>query len=455
MRAPLLLPLFALLPLLIGACSKDAPARPNILVITLDTTRADHLGCYGYRRATTPRIDALARESMVYERMTSVTCWTLPSHASLFTGKYPTSHGARYDKDGTFDLSKAIGAAFEGFKARGIDARERTLATILSEAGYATGAAVAGPWLLKVFGLGQGFASYDDSGIDHINGRRADSITDAGLAFVDGATGDDDQPFFLFLNYFDPHYPYVPPGEQFARKFAPGPLTRENVEKPEFQVALYDGEIAYMDQEIGRLLDGLKQRGVYDDTWIIVTADHGELLWDKDGLTGHGHQLSEAEIHIPLIVKEPRADSPGKTGREKSRVTLVDILPTILERLGLPNPAGIQGEPLGEVRHPIVAEFHPLPPWNDSGDWGAIYHGDLKYVFNSQGKGYLADVSTDPHEGQNLAAKRSDDATRLDDLLKKYMASLPRPGKAGPAKELDDETLRALRGLGYVDAEDR
>lgn len=447
---PLLLSLLLFLAAAAG-CSKSGPPRPNIVLITLDTTRADHLGSYGYRRDTSPRLDAFARESTVYERASAVTSWTLPSHASLFTGKFPTSHGARYDAEGTFDLSKAIGDKFEGFRARGIDERERTLATLLAEAGYRTGAAVAGPWLLKVFGLGQGFWSYDDSGIDHINGRRADSITDAGLAFLDAADGEaSDAPFLLFLNYFDPHSPYVPPGEEFARRFAPGPLTRANVEKPEFQIALYDAEIAYMDQEIGRLFDGLKARGLYDDAWIIVTADHGELLFEVDGVSGHGIRLSEPEIHIPLIVKAP-GGAPG--GRERRRVSQVDVLPTILDRLGIDTPPGVQGAPLDRVAHPIVAEFHPLPPWNATGDWEALYHDDMKYVWNSGGRTSLADVATDPLEQQDLRAKQADLAKRMDTLLKKYLASLPRPGAAGPPKELDDETLRALQGLGYTGEE--
>ncbi|MFG0318918.1 MAG: sulfatase [Planctomycetota bacterium JB042] len=428
------------------ACSDGGPPRPSIVLITLDTTRADHLGCYGYRRATSPRIDALARESTVYERATAVTSWTLPTHASMFTGKLPTSHGARYDAEGPFDLSKAIGDGFEGFRARGIDDRERTLAAILGEAGYRTGAAVAGPWLLSVFGLAQGFDSYDDSGIDHINGRRADSITDAGLAFVDEAN-DDDAPFFLFLNYFDAHAPYVPPGERYARLFAPGPLTRENVGKPEFQVALYDAEIAFMDEHVGRLLDGLKERGLYDDAWIFVTADHGELLWEIGGLSGHGISLSEPEIHVPLIVKAPGG---AAAGREARRVDQTDLLPTILEHLELPLPEGVQGHPLARVAHPIVSEFHPLPPWNDSGDWEALYHGDLKYVWNSAGQGYLADVAADPFEKRDLRGERAEIAQKMETLLKKYLASLPRPGKAGPVKELDEETLRALKGLGYT-----
>jgi arylsulfatase len=183
---------------------------PTIIVMTLDTTRADHLGCYGYDRPTSPNIDKLATESLVYEHMIATGTWTLPSHASLFTGKFTTSHGAQTDPQGNLVLSSAVAApdGSTGQKLRSISANEQTLAGLLRAADYATCGIVGGPFLMKYFGLDSGFDLYDDSHITNFNGRAAEEITDRALAWLNKPT---EQPRFLFLNYFDPHPPLVPP----------------------------------------------------------------------------------------------------------------------------------------------------------------------------------------------------------------------------------------------------
>jgi hypothetical protein len=169
-----------------GCAPQSEATRANVLLITLDTTRADHLGCYGYMRETSPNIDRLARQSRVYTRAYATSSWTLPTHASLLTGKFPTSHGARWDAEGALILTDAIAGpnAWKNLRARGIAADEVTLGTVLQAEGYATAGFVAGPWMNRVFGLDAGFEHYDDSGIDRMNGRRADHLTSAALAWL-------------------------------------------------------------------------------------------------------------------------------------------------------------------------------------------------------------------------------------------------------------------------------
>lgn len=210
--------------LLLGGCARRS-RRPPVILITLDTTRADHLSCYGYDRHTSPNLDWLADESVLYERAVAPSSWTLPSHAALFTGRFTACHGSRYDPEGPLRLDRAIEApdSWEVFRARGLSPEVPTLAQLLRQAGYATGAAVAGPWLKRIFGLNKGFDYYDDSSISSVSGRLAPEVTRSAVRWIDGRG---QEPFFLFLNYYDPHRPYTPP-ERFAWTFVPpGPDLR-------------------------------------------------------------------------------------------------------------------------------------------------------------------------------------------------------------------------------------
>ena len=198
-------------------CAEAAPplaldaSRPPIVLVTLDTTRADRLGCYGYMRRTSPRLDEFCAESTVYTRAYSTTSWTLPAHASLFTGAYTYSHGARYDSKGPLVLADVIDhRGAHRYRARGLAAGAETLATRLGEAGYISAGFVAGPWMKRVFGLDLGFAHWDDDGIDHENGRRAEALTDAALSWLGSwlKKSGGEQPLMLFLNYYDAHSPY-------------------------------------------------------------------------------------------------------------------------------------------------------------------------------------------------------------------------------------------------------
>jgi arylsulfatase A-like enzyme len=311
------------------------PGPPNVLLVTLDTTRAGHLGAYRYDRDTSPNLDRLALEGRVYERAYSTCSWTLPAHASLFTGRFPSSHGATHDPAGSLILAEEVPDQSPALRANPLDASLTTLAERLTAAGYRTGAVVAGPWLLRVFGLGRGFEHYDDAGADSSAGRRAQDVSDAALAWIERHAA---EPFFLFLNYFDPHSPYQDP-DGLDRMFEPRPGVPQAA-GAERLPERYDGEIRYMDLHLGRVLDRLRELELYDVSWIVVTGDHGEMLGEHD-LHGHGAGLWEQELRVPLIVKPPadRADP----GRSRQPVQIVDVMPLILDQLGLEIPDQVQG----------------------------------------------------------------------------------------------------------------
>jgi len=456
-RAPLLLALLAA-----AGCSRR-PEGPNILLITLDTTRRDHLGFYGYDRPTSPNLDRLAAESVVYTNAYATSSWTMPTHASMFTGKFPSAHGATYDPDGPLHLDSAIGGPFGHYRARPIAENETTLAMLLTEHGYATGGVAGGPWMKRVFRLDKGFEFYDDENVTELNGRPAEDVTRVAIDFVDRHA---DAPFFLFLNYYDPHSPWADeaarrPYHDVAPVIPPG-LDPSKLTNAQSATLLYDSEIRYMDEHIGRLLDHLRQTGRYEDTWIFVLADHGELIDDpvlgEPGLWGHTNSLTQAEIHIPFLVKEPG----GRPGTADAFVQQVDILPTIVARLGLTLPPNVQGVPLGRSGgHPIVAELDKLPmmdkeggpkarDWRHKGDWRVLVEGANKFGWSSNGTNFLVDLAQDPLERVNRIEDDRALAAELDRRLATYIAHLPKPGELGEVKPIDDETLRAIQGLGYA-----
>ena len=391
--------------------------------MTLDTTRRDRLGFYGYSRSTSPNLDALAERSVVFDRAVAASSWTLPSHASIFTGMFPSSHGADYDPEGPLRLTEAIEGPEEWaeYRAAGLSPTATTLALLLSEQGYQTGAVVGGPWMKRIFGLDRGFETYDEEGIGDVNGRLASEVTTAGLEFLETT----ESPFFLFLNYFDPHGPYEAPAP-FGGSFGQEPSDR------------YDEEILYMDHHIGRLLGEMK-KGLFEDSLILVTADHGELLGEH-GEMGHGASLFEEEIRVPFLVKYPGDEvSPGRSGEP---VHHVDVLPLVLERLGL--------SPSRRSRHPLLAEVNPLEFMSPDGSWRALYLGRHKLLWNSLGNHALYDLEEDPGERNDLSREDPDRVKLAIDVLDRVFASLPPPGEPGPPATLDEETLKALRSLGYV-----
>ena len=311
-----------------GLCCSTEDRPLNILVIGIDTLRPDHLGCYGYGRATSPAIDGLAADGVLFENTVSQSPWTLPSFGTVFTSLYPSQHGAM----------SAVTSLRESFP---------TLATILKERGYATGAVVNASVLRPEFGLDRGFDYYDPT---PAKGRRADGTTDAVLDWIDQHK---DEPFLMFAHYFDPHEPYAPPapydtlffpeydgsiGNTFVlHDYFPDVMGMNfedmktlTADDWEHIKALYDGEIAFTDREVDRLLKGCEERGLLDRTIIVFLSDHGEEFFEHDGF-GHGHTLFSEVIRVPLIISYPRSLPRGK--RIVEQVRLVDIMPTVLDLL--------------------------------------------------------------------------------------------------------------------------
>ena len=426
------------------ACRWRRADRPNIVLVTLDTTRADHLGCYGYRRATSPHLDALAAEATVHTRAITPGTWTLPAHASLFSGKCPTSHGARYDPEGSLVLSSAIPdrPRLEQYRVRGLAASETTLAGLLGRAGYRTGGVAGGPWLKSIFGLATGFDWWDDDGVGSVNGRRAADINARALPWLENVG----EPFFLFLNYFDAHAPLTPPPE-FAQPFLPAPLDSGERPSAEQTLALYDGEIRYADYHLGEVIALLKRRNLYDRTWIIVTADHGELFGEH-GVKGHGTVPYQEVVHVPFVSKPPYGD--GGLGARHELVQLTDVMALVCQRLGLPLPEGTQGRTPPHLGHPVMTESYVLAALYPTGDWLTIHDGNWKLLWNSKGTSALYDLGADPGENRNLIVEEAGRAASLERTLQGYLASLPRTqGDAAP-RVIDEATRDALRSLGYL-----
>lgn len=422
---------------------------PNILLITLDTTRLDHLSCYGYHLETTPNLDLLAKEGQVFENALAVSSWTLPTHASLFTGLYPSTHGAHYSSSGKQTFSSALDMGreefYESFRVNGLPEEAVTLAEVLKKAGYRTGGVGAGPWMKPLFGVAQGF-DYYSCNVDATWGKKADEISATGNFFI---RKNKDAPFFLFLNYFDPHAPYWAPKE-YESKFYD---MSDRIESAE--IIKYDAEIAFMDFEIGRVFQQLKDLGLYDDTWIIVMGDHGELLGEHM-LKGHGYTLYQETIRSPLIIKWPAGWSdPPSTEQQCQQV---DIMPTIIQRLGIDSGVRFEGQPLGEVNHPLVCELYRNQAFVDSEgprfdrDLIAVYADSYKLILstkeNDQDAG-LFDLEKDPGEETDLADKKPQISNNLRGALKQWRKMLLDPLIPKEIKSIDDDTKEQLEALGY------
>ena len=418
----LVVPLFLLV-----ACA-DAPVaqknlrRANVLMITLDTTRADRLGCYGYARARTPRLDRLAADGVLFEHCITPTAYTLPSHSTIMTGLYPPQHGVRLNGDA------ALGAANE------------TLAETLSANGYRT-AAFAGAFVLdRRWGLAQGFAHYDDEfviGKDQrldLAGvqRPANKVVDAALEWLGKESA---QPFFAWVHLYDAHHPYDPP-EPF---------------RSQFEGSLYDGEISFTDSQVGRLLDWIDSRGLRENTIVVVIGDHGEGLGDhREG--EHGYYIYDYAVRVPLIVRWP-----GVSGvRVGTQVRTADVLPTLTELVTGKSTAAIDGRSL----LPLVAgkkEDSPRYAYSESMTtnlqfgWSALYSlRTNEYKFIDAPRSELYDLARDPGETRNVLDKQRRIAIKLRDELKRIREESERRATKTEEADLDQETMRMLASLGYV-----
>jgi len=396
----------------------------NVLLITLDTIRADRLGAYGFEGIDTPIIDSLAARGVTFTRAYSPTPLTLPAHTSIFSGTFPPYHGVR--DNGAFAVPAELTLMAEVFQANG----------------FATAAFVGAFVLDSRFGLDQGFESYFDDfelprqniiGLGTVQ-RPAEEVIDAALEWLEG---EGSSPFFLWVHLYDPHTPYAPP-EPYRSKYAGKP---------------YLGEIAYTDAQIGRLLEGLSGRGVADDTFVVVVGDHGESLGEH-GEIEHGFFVYEESIHVPLIISLPFAQLHGV--RRSQLVSLVDIMPTVLEMSGLDLPPALQGLSLvplfsgqpDDWRQYVYAEtFYPRYHFG----WSELQTvQDERYKLILSPEPELYDLLEDPDELNNLAGDRVSIFATLERQAEAMIAAYSEGGGRAQVVEIDEETRQSLAALGYL-----
>ncbi|HPQ14264.1 MAG TPA: sulfatase [Bryobacteraceae bacterium] len=466
------------------AAAVQSSSQPNVVIMVMDTVRADHLSLHGYSRRTTPNLEALARDSVVYKNAIAPSDMTLSSHGSLFTGLYAGWHGAHCSPP-------------EASYGRPLSPNVTTLAGILAANGYSTTGVSANVYLRENFGLQRGFQRFriprpvpvlspeswyllrrgmrrtlthfvDTAQFDRLFAR-AEDVNQSAFELMNGqvlARG----PFFLFLNYMDAHFPYVPPAP-FDTRF-PGKirsLTQDELtevqeavvsghpmsaEEHAHFISQYDGGIAYVDAHIGQVIQWLKRRGVYNNTMIVVVSDHGEQFGEKN-LVLHGNSIYQALLHVPMVIKFP---GNKRTGVVDEPVSLIDVAPTILSALELPVPENMQGIDLltsdPANRKQLFSESFPCPALHrsDCPQEGcraqAVFSWPLKYASSSSGRRELFDLAKDSREDHNILGKEPQVAKELSLELSRWLKTVP--VKAGQQSGIEAETLQQLKSLGYV-----
>jgi arylsulfatase A-like enzyme/Flp pilus assembly protein TadD len=406
----------------------QTPAKPalNVVLITIDTLRADHLGCYGYKQIKTPNIDALAADGTRFDRAFAVVPVTLPSHTSILTGTYPMLSG------------------MHDFSGNKLSPLQPTLASVLKQAGYQTGAVIAAAVLDSRFGLNQGFDFYydhfefsrlDEANLDEME-RPGNVVADVTL---DWLAKNSQKKFFLWMHLYDPHAPYQP-HEPYSREYAAQP---------------YDGAIAFADEQVGRLLRFLKEKGIYRNTVIVLCGDHGESLGEHGEKT-HGFFIYNATMHVPLIIKLLEKPAAGVVD---DPVSLVDLMPTVLHAVGVNVPSQVQGRSLlpelgsgsdaqAERDRVLYGEtFLPRIHFN----WSELRGSEnTKYHFIDAPRPELYDLAKDPGELHNLFTEKSAVAdemrAKLAGLIRDYSAGKEMAEKTG----LDPALMERLKSLGYA-----
>ncbi len=466
-----------------------APAgAPDVVLVVLDTVRAQNVSTYGHARDTAPTIDALAEEGTLYLDATSPSTWSLPSHASLFTGRYPSSHGA---------------FAFQTV----LDDRFPTLAQVLQAKGWETFCFTANPWISDGLGLTRGFAHQDDSWraaggrgfvfVYRLLDRLGFGDYDKGGGVVAEhfeawarARPADARPSFTFLNFLEAHFPYHELPPQYRDRYTDRPLAelrRISMDLMAMQFGgpaqdpavvntpardMYDGGVRYTDALLHQVVEALRARGTLDRTVLVVMADHGEILGEHGAFFGHGPSLYQRAIGVPLLVRYPPRVPKG--ARVEVPVTTLGVFATIVELVGLEAPPTLQAGSLlprvapgpsdDPTSGPFLAEIldsgTPRPDRGDPQMRGqaslrALRDGRFKLVESSTGERFLYDLRADPVESQDLAAERPEQVEVLHARLEAERARLGLPtldqvGK-GTAAEVDEATKERLRQLGYVE----
>ena len=420
--------------------------RPLVL-ITIDTLRADHLGSYGYGRDTSPTLDAFGAESVLFERAYSSVGTTLPSLVALFTGLYPLQTGVVMN-----------GSFLESSGARPV----LLFAEMLRGLGYQTAGYVSAAPVKTRSGIDAGMDFYDEPA-ERVSQRPANETTDSVLRWLAEQA---EAPFLLWVHYFDPHHPYEPPppyDERFSdtaqiRTFLADRGLHES-EIPEMVRIndMYDGEIAFTDSEVARLLGALRERGWYDDATVVITSDHGEGLGQHERLT-HGRVYDEV-LRVPLMIKFP-AGFPLNGTRIDERVSLIDVVPTLVATLSLPlQQAAVdqfEGRNVFDAGTRREYEFAHRTFRESARLWGpgqkfVLFDRAWKYHLSTEVGDELYDLAADPHELRNVIVENPRTADRmrhlLEDLTERYGSDTRRFAVRADRSE---ETLEALRALGYI-----
>ena len=435
--------------------ARQRPRQPNVMLVIVDTLRRDHVGVYGCRRPCTPTMDALGGENVLFTNAYANSNWTKPSVASLFTGLYVSQHGVKY---------VVTGQSGELPVTQRLPEDAVTLAELMSAAGYDTIGIVENVHISAKMGFSQGFRVWDDSpyGATNVTNRFLDRSKEV------------KEPFFAYIHYFDPHTPYyrtrnfegegaVLPGLQEAKStdyrwtaytfgVDRGIIGLSAFERRRLE-DLYDGEVRNADTGIGRILATLRARGMYDNTWVIVTADHGENFYEAKRLT-HPHDcFSNPQMRIPLIMKMP--ESCGIRERiVADPVELADILPTIASYLGLDVPAGVVGADLTAA----ILEGSPLGSRAIAAESEAgrmLVAGKHKYVSVPTEVGnfsFVYDESADPLEEHNLADEDAAGAVRLAALFEEVNTEARRRQTVKPSSDvqLSREEVEKMKSVGYL-----
>jgi arylsulfatase A-like enzyme len=439
------------------------PPKYNVLLITLDTTRADRLGCYGYEKPTSPRLDALARESVVFDLAIVQAAVTPVSHASILTGLEPYHHGLR---------------VLHGLAGNRLEKEQTTLAEVWRKTGAPTAAFVSAFPVTAAFGLEQGFQHFDEdfpnsSGEGLVSGRgtvntgqsqrRADATTDAAAAWL-RSHADVGDPFLMWVHFFDPHDPMILPPEDYMNKRLNSTFRPATDRKADLMRSVYDCEVQYMDAHVGRLLDAFEELGLLKNTIVVVVSDHGEGLGDHNWWT-HG-VLYQEQIRVPLIIRVPGI--PGGV-RVPSMVRAIDLMPTILEEAGVAKAIWpeMDGQSLAEalragtLSQPRTAYAESVNMLNYSRNDTTGYRdakndkhyclidGHRKLIYHQirPAESEFFDLTADPLELENLAPQK----TAARDSLLRNLRVLNVFSPIMPGMTATDlERARKLKSLGYV-----
>jgi choline-sulfatase len=423
-RRILLIAVFSATSQLLAAPQRTATsrARPNIILITIDTLRADHVGCYGAADVKTPTMDGLAKDGILFEHAFSQVPLTWPSHAAILTGTYPFQNGA------------------QDFTGHPLAPQFRSTAQAFKQQGYATGAVVSSFVLDRSWGLARGFDSYDDAfapttfqqkDLGLVDRRASESVSHA----IDWLKKNRQRPFFLWLHLYDPHSPYDAP-EPFGTQYRDHP---------------YDGEIAYADHELGRLIAWLKANRMYDRAGIVLLSDHGESLGDH-GEKEHGFFIYNSTIRIPLIVKSP-AGSKAVSKRIDPPAESIAVAPTLLRLAGVHDSIEKQFQTKGLLADAATDEsaysetFYPFSSFG----WNPLHSLETgRYQYIEAPEPELYDLIADPGEQKNIAAQQPATVSVLKGRLQQMLKNRPFSAKQTNGNSLNAEAAEKLRALGYV-----